>query len=60
VTLVKKSKAEYTEVTGKLVWQLKNIPSGGKESIEFTYAIKHPKTKPVQLERKKTQWVPRY
>jgi uncharacterized protein (TIGR02231 family) len=60
VTLVKKSKAEYTEATGKLIWQLKNIPSGGKKSIEFTYAIKHPKTKPVQLERKKTQWVPRY
>lgn len=60
VTLLDKSKAQYTEATGKLVWQLKNIPSGEKESIEFTYAIKHPESKPIQLERKKSQWVPRY
>ncbi|MGB0861712.1 MAG: DUF4139 domain-containing protein [Saprospiraceae bacterium] len=60
VNLVNKSKAEYEKVTGKLVWHLKKIPSGSKKSVEFTYTIKHPKSKPVQLERKKTQWVPRY
>lgn len=60
VNLIERSKADYAETTGKLIWRFKDIPSGGKRSAEFAYSIKHPKSKPVQLEKKRKTYVPRY
>ena len=60
VTLINKNKADYTEASGKLTWIMKNIPSGGRKTVDFSYSIKHPKGKPIQLEKKRSQWVPRY
>ncbi len=60
VTLTDKDNAEYTKPTGKLIWKFNNIPSGEKRVIDFSFTIKHPKSKPIQYEKKRNRVVPRY
>lgn len=60
VSLKDKDGAEYTGATGKLVWKFNNVKSGEKKAIDFSFTIKHPKSMPIQYEKKRNRYVPRY
>lgn len=50
VNLEEKGGAEYTEAFGKLKWEL-NIPANQSKKVRFSYSVKYPKDKPVQVVR---------
>jgi len=60
ITLKDKDRAEYTEPTGKLIWRMNDIRPGQKKAIDFSFTVKHPKSKPIQYEKKRNRYVPRY
>lgn len=50
VSLEEKDGAEYNETFGKLKWEL-HIPANQSKKVRFSYSIKYPKDKPVQVVR---------
>ncbi len=50
VELEEKDGAEYTEDFGKLKWEL-TIPANQSKRVHFSYSVKYPKDKPVQVVR---------
>jgi uncharacterized protein (TIGR02231 family) len=60
VVLLDKSRANYTENTGKLIWTFKNMKPGEQKSINFSFSIKHPKGMEVKYEKKRSRVTPRY
>ena len=50
VTLDEKDGAEYIKDFGKLKWELQ-IPANQSKRVRFSYSVKYPKDKPVQMVR---------
>ena len=50
VTLDEKDGAEYIKDFGKLKWELQ-IPANQSKRVRFSYSVKYPKDKPVQIGR---------
>lgn len=50
VTLDEKDGAEYNKDFGKLKWELQ-IPANQSKRLRFSYSVKYPKDKPVQIGR---------
>lgn len=50
VSLEEKDGAEYNETFGKLKWKLQ-IPANQSKRVQFSYSVKYPKDKPVQMIR---------
>ena len=50
VTLDEKDGAEYIKDFGKLKWELQ-IPANQSKRVRFSYSVKYPKDKPVQMLR---------
>lgn len=50
VELEEKDGAEYIEDFGKLKWEL-TIPANQSKKVRFSYSVKYPKDKPVQVVR---------
>ena len=50
VSLEDKDGAEYNEAFGKLKWEL-SIPANQSKKVRFSYSVKYPKDKPVQMVR---------
>ena len=60
VTLIDKSRADYTANTGKMIWTFKKMKQGEQKSINFSFSIKHPKGMEVKYEKKRSRVTPRY
>lgn len=60
VALIDKSRANYTENTGKLIWEFKNMKQGEQKSVNFSFSIRHPKGMEVIYEKKRSRVTPRY
>jgi uncharacterized protein (TIGR02231 family) len=60
VELIDKSKADYNAITGKLVWEFKNMKPADTQSVNFSFSIKHPKEMEVIYEKKRSTVTPRY
>ncbi|MBL7779991.1 MAG: DUF4139 domain-containing protein [Saprospiraceae bacterium] len=50
VSLEEKDGADYNETFGKLKWKLQ-IPANQSKRVQFSYSVKYPKGKPVQMIR---------
>ncbi len=53
------SNAEHNAESGRLVWEF-DLSSGGAQSFNFSYSVKHPKNMGVKLFRSKQLVLPRY
>lgn len=60
VSLVDKSGGAYDESNGIVTWSVNDLAPSKVRQFDFVFTIRHPKNQPIEIENKRTQYVPRY
>lgn len=60
VSLVNRSGGTLEEGTGIVTWSVNDLAPTKVRQFDFAFTIRHPKNQPIEVEQKRTQYVPRY